>query len=188
MLVMVVEFQEGHTILKRSLPRCYNCNAKGHYALDSPKPRIWDSKYFMEQMLLAKKDEAGVILSKEHNDFLLADVAQVEEIEELSANICMMVRIQQANTNYDEGPSYDSAFISEVQTPSTSFMNPLFSKSYHEQTYHEQPKIINSTNGDDQINSDITFDDPNVEVNDGNVEHDKNANDQRDNELEQLAR
>ncbi|GJT39960.1 hypothetical protein Tco_0939825 [Tanacetum coccineum] len=98
-------------------------------------------------------------------------------IKELSAKICMMARIQQANTDSDEGPSYDSAFISEVQTPSPSFMNPLFSKSDHEQTYHEQHKIINSTNDDDQINSDIIFDDPNVEVNDGSIEHDENAHD-----------
>nr|GEV47619.1 retrovirus-related Pol polyprotein from transposon TNT 1-94 [Tanacetum cinerariifolium] len=95
-------------------------------------------------------------------------------IEELSSNICMM--------------SYDSAFINEVQTPSTSYMNPLFLYSSHEQTYHEKPEIINSTIGDDQINSDIIFVDPNVEVNSGSVEHDKNAHDSHDNELEQLAR
>nr|GEV01769.1 hypothetical protein [Tanacetum cinerariifolium] len=168
--------------------KCYNGNAKGHYAQDCPKPRVWDSKYFMKQMLLAKKDEVGVILYNEHNDFLLADVAQMDEIEELSANICMMARIQQPNTDSDEGLSYNYAFISEVQTPSTSFMNPLFSKSDHEQTNHEQPKIINPTNGDDQINSDIILDDPNVKVIDGNVEHDKNAHGQHDNELELLAR
>ncbi|GJW55233.1 integrase, catalytic region, zinc finger, CCHC-type containing protein [Tanacetum coccineum] len=147
-----------------------------------------DSKYFMEQMLLAKKDEAEVILSNKHNDFLLADADQMEEIEELSANICLMARIQQATTDSDEGPNYDYAFIGEVQTPSTSFMNLLVSNSDHEQTYHEQPEIVNSTNGDDQINSDIIFDDPNVKINDGNVDHDKNAYDQHDNELELLAR
>ncbi|GJV01654.1 hypothetical protein Tco_1335223 [Tanacetum coccineum] len=53
----------------------------GHYARECPKPRVRDSKYFMEQMLLAKKGEAGVILSNEHNDFLV-DVAQMEELEE----------------------------------------------------------------------------------------------------------
>ncbi|GJR82352.1 integrase, catalytic region, zinc finger, CCHC-type containing protein [Tanacetum coccineum] len=42
--------------------QCYNCSGKGHYARNCPKPRVWDSKYFMEQMLLAKQDEAGVIL------------------------------------------------------------------------------------------------------------------------------
>ncbi|GJT78556.1 hypothetical protein Tco_1045281 [Tanacetum coccineum] len=113
-------------------------------------------------MLLAKKDKAGVILSNVQNDFLLADAAQMEEIEDLSTNICMIARIQQATTDYDEGPSYDSAFISK------------------------QPEIVNSTN-DDQINSDIIFDDTNIEINDGNIEHDKNDHDQHDNELKLLA-
>ncbi|GJX06972.1 hypothetical protein Tco_0194904 [Tanacetum coccineum] len=54
---------------------------ESHYARECPKPRVRDSKYFMEQMLLAKKGEAGVILSNEHNDFLV-DVAQMEELEE----------------------------------------------------------------------------------------------------------
>ncbi|GJT24406.1 integrase, catalytic region, zinc finger, CCHC-type containing protein [Tanacetum coccineum] len=140
----------------------------------------------MEQMLLAKKDEAGFIHSNKQNDFFLADAAQMEELKKLSANICMMVIILPANIKSDEGPSYDFAYISEVQTPSTSYMNPLFTDNNHEQTYHEQPKIINSTIDDDQINSNIIFDDPNVEVNSGSVEHDKNVHDSY--ELEQLAR
>ncbi|GJR60143.1 copia protein [Tanacetum coccineum] len=39
--------------------QCYNCSEKGHYARNCLKPRVQDSKYFMEQMLLAKQDEAG---------------------------------------------------------------------------------------------------------------------------------
>ncbi|GJR49337.1 hypothetical protein Tco_1399858 [Tanacetum coccineum] len=46
---------------------------KGHYARNCPKPRFRDSKYFMEQMLLAKQDEAVIILTDEQNDFLFAD-------------------------------------------------------------------------------------------------------------------
>ncbi|GKG26028.1 hypothetical protein Tco_0399174, partial [Tanacetum coccineum] len=53
--------------------------------------------YFMEQMLLEKQDEAGGILTDEHNDFLFADASKMEEIEELSANICLMARIQPAD-------------------------------------------------------------------------------------------
>ncbi|GKD74544.1 retrovirus-related pol polyprotein from transposon TNT 1-94 [Tanacetum coccineum] len=68
--------------------QCYNFNEKGHYARNCPKPRFWDSKYFIKQMLLAKKDEACIILSNEQNDFPLADATQM--------------------------PSYDSAFISEI--------------------------------------------------------------------------
>ncbi|GKA36609.1 hypothetical protein Tco_0723174 [Tanacetum coccineum] len=64
-------------------------------------------------------------------------------------------------------------------------MNPLFTDNDHEQTYPEQPKIINSTIGDDQINSNIIFNDPNLKVYNGSVDHDKNVHDSY--ELEQLA-
>ncbi|GJV05784.1 retrovirus-related pol polyprotein from transposon TNT 1-94 [Tanacetum coccineum] len=94
-----------------STVQCYNCSGKGHYARNYPKPRVRDSKYFMEQMLLAKQDEARVILTDEQNDFLFADASRMEEIEELSANICLMARIQPADNTSDAGPSYDSAFI-----------------------------------------------------------------------------
>ncbi|GKE79831.1 hypothetical protein Tco_1549831, partial [Tanacetum coccineum] len=60
---------------------------KGHYARNCPKPKVRDSKYFMEQILLAKQDEAVVTLTNEHNDFLVVDATQMENIEELSANI-----------------------------------------------------------------------------------------------------
>ncbi|GJV99186.1 integrase, catalytic region, zinc finger, CCHC-type containing protein [Tanacetum coccineum] len=75
-----------------STVQCYNYSGKGHYARNCPKPRVRDSKYFMEQMLLAKQDEAGVILTDEQNDFLFADASRMEEIEELSTNICLMAR------------------------------------------------------------------------------------------------
>nr|GEV39427.1 putative ribonuclease H-like domain-containing protein [Tanacetum cinerariifolium] len=63
-----------------------------------------------------KMDEARVILTDEQNNFIFADALQMEEIEELSVNICLMARIQPANFDSDEGPSYDSAFLSEVHS------------------------------------------------------------------------
>ncbi|GKF17980.1 retrovirus-related pol polyprotein from transposon TNT 1-94, partial [Tanacetum coccineum] len=166
--------------------QCYNCSEKGHYARNCPKPRVRDSKYFMEQMLLAKQDEAGVILIDEQNDYLFANASMMEEIEELSENICLIARIQLANIDSDEGPSYDYAFLSEVQTPSTGYVNPLFAKDAQEQKYPKQPKIINNTIGDDQIDSNIIFDEPNGDVNSGSVEYDNNA--QESYALEQLAK
>ncbi|GJV39741.1 retrovirus-related pol polyprotein from transposon TNT 1-94 [Tanacetum coccineum] len=166
--------------------QCYNCSEKGHYARNCPKPRVRDSKYFMEQMLLAKQDEVGVILTDEENDFLFADASRMEEIEELSANICLMVRIQLANFDSDEGPNYDYSFLREVQTPSTSYVNPLFAKDKQEQKYPKQPKIINNKIGDDQIDSNIIFDEPNEDVNSGSVEYDNYV--QESHELEKLAR
>ncbi|GKA75839.1 hypothetical protein Tco_0782217 [Tanacetum coccineum] len=100
--------------------QCYNYSGKGHYARNCTKPRVRDSKYFMEQMLLEKQDEAGVFLTDEQNDFLFADASRMEEIKELSANICLMAIIQPADHTFDDGPSYESAFISEGNVNSGS--------------------------------------------------------------------
>ncbi|GKD40136.1 integrase, catalytic region, zinc finger, CCHC-type containing protein [Tanacetum coccineum] len=147
-----------------STGQCYNCGGKGHYARNCPKPRVRDSKYFMEQMLLAKQDEAGVILTDEQNDFLFADASRMEEIEELSANICLMAIIQPADQNSDDEPSYESAFVSDVQSSSIN--------ENDEQMYPTHTKIINSTINDDQINSNIQFDSVKGNVNNGSVEKD----------------
>ncbi|GKB22928.1 hypothetical protein Tco_0862329 [Tanacetum coccineum] len=133
-------------------------------------------------MLLAKQDEAGVILTDEQNVFLFANVSRMEEIEELSANIYLMARIQPADI---DGSSNDSAFLSEVQTPSTGYVNPLFAKDNQEQKYSTQPIIINKPIGNDQIDSNIIFDEPNEDINSGSVENDNNSQDSY--ELEQLA-
>ncbi|GKC37290.1 hypothetical protein Tco_1049674 [Tanacetum coccineum] len=159
---------------------------KVHYARNCPKPRVRDSKYLMEQMLLAKQDEAGAILTDEQNDFLFGNASRMEEIKELSANICLMAIIQLTNFDSDAGPSYDSVFLSEVQTPSTNYVNPLFAKDKQDQKYPKQPKIINNIIGDDQIDSNIIFDEPNEDVNSGSVEYDNNV--QESYELEKLAR
>ncbi|GKF05668.1 retrovirus-related pol polyprotein from transposon TNT 1-94 [Tanacetum coccineum] len=132
--------------------QCYNCSGKGHYARNCPKPRVRDSKYFMEQMM--------------------------EEIEKLNENICLMDRIQPTDNTFDAGPSYDSTFISEVQSSSNT--------ENEEQLYPTHTKIINSTIGDDQIDSDIIFDSPNGNVNSGSIEKDTHVPDLC--ALEQLAR
>ncbi|GJX57796.1 hypothetical protein Tco_0287693 [Tanacetum coccineum] len=93
-------------------------------------------------MLLAKQDEVGFILTDEQNDFFFSDASWMEEIKELSENICLMVIIQPANIDSEARPSYNSAFLSEVQTPSTSYVNPLFDKDDQEQHYLTQPKIL----------------------------------------------
>ncbi|GJX69603.1 retrovirus-related pol polyprotein from transposon TNT 1-94 [Tanacetum coccineum] len=45
--------------------QCYNCNEKGYYARDCPKPRVRDAKYFREQMLLAMKYEAKSVTPRQ---------------------------------------------------------------------------------------------------------------------------
>ncbi|GKD17217.1 hypothetical protein Tco_1206375, partial [Tanacetum coccineum] len=60
------------------------------------------------------RDEADGILTDEQNDFLFADALRMKEIKELSANICLMARIQPADQNSDDEPSYESAFVRNV--------------------------------------------------------------------------
>ncbi|GJS25435.1 hypothetical protein Tco_0454067 [Tanacetum coccineum] len=75
-----------------------------------------------------------------------------------------MARIQPADHTSDDGPSYESAFISEVQSSSIDEnIKPM---------YPTHTKIINSAIGDDQINSNIKFDSFKRNVNSGSVEKD----------------
>nr|GEW22441.1 copia protein [Tanacetum cinerariifolium] len=120
--------------------------------------------------IVVRKDEAGVTLTDEQNDFLVVDASRMEKIKKLSANICLMAIIHPTKINSDAGISYDYAFLGEVQTPSTSYVNPLFAKENQEHKYPKQPKIINDTFGDDQIDSNIIFDESNVDVHSGSVE------------------
>ncbi|GKA98058.1 hypothetical protein Tco_0825952 [Tanacetum coccineum] len=98
-----------------------------------------------------------------------ADASRMEEIEELSANICLMARIQPANQNSDDGTSYESAFINEVQSSSIDESN--------EQMYPAHTKIINSTIDNDQIISNIQFDSVKGNVNSGSIEKDAHVYD-----------
>ncbi|GKC52705.1 hypothetical protein Tco_1075450 [Tanacetum coccineum] len=131
-----------------------------------------------QAIIQGDRDEVGVIFTDEQNDFLFADASKMEEIKELSANICLMVIIQPADNTSDAGPSYDSAFISEVQS-SSNIEN-------EEQMYPTHTKIINNTIGDDQIDSNIIFDSPNGNVNSGSIEKATHVPDLCT--LEQLAR
>ncbi|GJR68795.1 retrovirus-related pol polyprotein from transposon TNT 1-94 [Tanacetum coccineum] len=134
--------------------QCYNHNGKGHYARNCPKPRVRDSKYFMEQMLLAKQDEAGVIFTDEQKSFSLCVCLQgMEEIENL------------------------------LQTYSKMAQDP----TCHKTLMLGQAMILHllvSTIGDDQIDSNIIFNEPNRNVNSGSVEKDTHVPDRY--ALEQL--
>ncbi|GJT18638.1 gag-pol polyprotein [Tanacetum coccineum] len=118
--------------------QCYNCSEKGHYARNYSKPRVRDSKYFMEHMLLAKQDEAGVILTDEHNDFLFDDASRMEEIKELSSNICLMAIIQPANLILMKEQQRDKLELSVVELKTQSAQSILKCKmTENEDKYHD---------------------------------------------------
>ncbi|GJZ41703.1 integrase, catalytic region, zinc finger, CCHC-type containing protein [Tanacetum coccineum] len=139
--------------------QCYNCNEKGHYARDFPKPRVRNAKCFREQVLLATKDEAGVNLDVEENNSMLMNAYGDDQLEELNAS---------------------------VNASQIDMINVLLSKSDHDHKIHEKLETVIHTSADDQIDLDIIFDDPYVDNNSGQAKHDPNAHDQPYDDIKSL--
>ncbi|GJW26033.1 hypothetical protein Tco_0039844 [Tanacetum coccineum] len=127
----------------------------GHYARDCPQPKVRDAKYFREYMLLAMKDEAGGNLNEEENDFILDNHYGYDSLEELNTTT-----------------------ITDVNALQIHLKSRIHSESVHEHTNHAKIKTAINTFDDDQIDSSIIFDDPYVENNSREDEHDSNAHDQ----------
>ncbi|GJV64889.1 integrase, catalytic region, zinc finger, CCHC-type containing protein [Tanacetum coccineum] len=127
-----IESTQGKTNVQ-----CYNYNGKGHDARECPKPRVRDSKFFREQMLLATKDEAEVHLNEEENDYFLNNAYGDNTLDELNATVIMMACIQPTDDKSNVKPTCDSEFISEVNALQVVTINGLLSKSDHEQRHHE---------------------------------------------------
>nr|GEZ63374.1 hypothetical protein [Tanacetum cinerariifolium] len=132
----------------------------------------------LSTMLLATKDEASVHLEEEENNFMLVNAYGDDTLEELNASVIMMACIQPTNDKSNAEPTYDAKSISEVNAFQITMINGLLSKSDHEHRHHEKLETIIHTSADDQIESDIIFDDPYMDNNSGQAEHDTNARDQ----------
>nr|GEU50549.1 reverse transcriptase domain-containing protein [Tanacetum cinerariifolium] len=136
----------------------------GHYARDYLKPRVRDSKYLREQMLLAMKDEVGVHLDVDENDSMCMSAYGEDRLEERNASMVMMARIQPTDNESDVEPTYDAEVVNEVNASQINLINRLLLKSDHEQQNHAKLETIKHTSVDDQLDSNIIFDDPYVEA------------------------
>ncbi|GKC87097.1 hypothetical protein Tco_1147746 [Tanacetum coccineum] len=116
-------------------------------------------------MLLAMKDEAGGNLNEEENDFMLDNAYGDDTLEELSAAVIIVARIQPADDKGDAEPKYDAEAISEVNASQINLISGMLSKGVHEHANNEKLKTVINTSDDDQIDSNIIFNDPYVENN-----------------------
>ncbi|GJV41062.1 hypothetical protein Tco_1419502 [Tanacetum coccineum] len=87
--------------------------------------------------LLATKDEAGVHLDEEENDFMLDNAYGDNTLKELNAAVIMMTHIQPTDDKSDAKPTYDAEFITEVNASQIDMSNGLLSKGDHEQRHHD---------------------------------------------------
>ncbi|GKD43490.1 hypothetical protein Tco_1268135 [Tanacetum coccineum] len=137
-------------------------------------------------MLLATKDEAGMHLNEQENDFMLDNAYGDNMLEELNAAVILMARIQPTDEKSNAEPTYDAEVISEVNALQIDPIKRLLSKGVHEHKSHEKLKTVIHTSVDEQIDSDIIFDDPYVEDNSGQDKHDSNAYDRPYADIESL--
>ncbi|GKF31826.1 hypothetical protein Tco_0101624, partial [Tanacetum coccineum] len=97
---MMAEIQDVHMFKRESLRvtmlRMMLGTHRGLFEL-----HLQDLLQKFNATIVVRKDEARVTLIDEQNDFLVVDASRMEEIEELSANICLMAIIQPANIDSD---------------------------------------------------------------------------------------
>ncbi|GJZ28720.1 integrase, catalytic region, zinc finger, CCHC-type containing protein [Tanacetum coccineum] len=107
--------------------------------------------------------------AREENDFMLNNAYGNETLEELTAAVIMIARIQPADDNVETEPKYDAEVVSEVNASHIDLISSMISKEVHEHMNHEKLKIVINTSDGDQIDCNIIFDDPYVKNNNGTV-------------------
>nr|GEW15379.1 retrovirus-related Pol polyprotein from transposon TNT 1-94 [Tanacetum cinerariifolium] len=120
--------------------RCYNCRGVGHYTRNGTvRPRRRDAAYLQTRLLIAQKEEAGIQLQAEEFD-LMADAADLDEIEEVNANCILMANLQQASTSgtqSNKASVYDSDGSADVHDYENCDDNEIFNMFTQEEQYTE---------------------------------------------------
>ncbi|GJS21245.1 retrovirus-related pol polyprotein from transposon TNT 1-94 [Tanacetum coccineum] len=127
-----------------STVQCYNCSGKGHYAKNCPKTIVRDSKYFMEQMLLAKQDEADTIGDDQIDSDIIFDSPNRNvnsgsiEKDTHVPDLCSLKQL--ARNSYQEAGK-QQIFAQKVQKQNMTLTSQF-------ELYKERVWILENINGD----------------------------------------
>nr|GEZ02277.1 retrovirus-related Pol polyprotein from transposon TNT 1-94 [Tanacetum cinerariifolium] len=148
--------------------RCYNCRGVGHYARNcTVRPRRRDDAYLQTQLLIARREEAGIQLQAEEYD-IMATAADLDEIKEVNANCILMANLQQASTlgtQTDSAPFFDSDRSAEVHEicDENCNENEIFNMFTQEEQYTELLEPILESHQVPQNDNDVISENTSVE-------------------------
>ncbi|GJU60647.1 retrovirus-related pol polyprotein from transposon TNT 1-94 [Tanacetum coccineum] len=153
--------------------RCYNCKGLGYLARNcTVRPKRRDAAYLQTQLQIAQKEEAGLQLQAE--EFNLMDVvADLDKIEEVTANCILMANLQQASTlstQTNTAPVYDSDGSAKVKLHENCYNNEIFNMFTQDEQYTKLPEPIPKPHQVPQNDSNVISEVSSVEQDGGTVE------------------
>ncbi|GJU30204.1 hypothetical protein Tco_1173793 [Tanacetum coccineum] len=117
------------------------------------------------QLLIARKEEAGIQLQAEEFD-LMADALDLDEIDEVNANYILMANFQQASTSStqtDKAIVYDSDGSAEVHHYDNCYNNDIFNMFTQKEQYTEPLEPIHEPHQVQQNDSNVIFEVSSIE-------------------------